>query len=256
MSGRIEHLDRPWGPLPVYTARPDGQGPVPGVVVLHDALGMTDDLRRQADWLSGAGFLAAAPDLYRGDRRLRCVASVIRDAARGSGAAFDDVEAVRRHLADRPSCTGSIGVIGFCLGGGFALLLAPTGGYRAASVNYGALPKDPVRFLRNSCPIVASYGADDWTLRNAGPKLASALRSSGVANDVKTYPGAGHAFLNDHVDADVPRSVRVLSWASRSRYDEASAQDARRRIVAFFRTHLVGEPPGHRPEPGPEPDVC
>ena len=248
MTGHLQHVDAPRGRMPVYLGRPAGSGPFGAVVVIHDAMGMSLDLRHQVDWLADCGFLAAGPDLYYWGRTLRCVWSVMRDAARGSGPAFDDIDAVRRLLADDPACTGAVGVIGFCLGGGFAVLLAPTGRYRAASVNYGALPKDAGRVLRNACPIVGSYGAKDRTLRGAGPQLASALAASGVIHDVETYPEAGHAFLNHHADDDIPWPIQVLGWASNSAYHEPSACHARERIVRFFHTHL--QPPTQHHAPG------
>ncbi len=211
MTGSIEQVDGVKGSMPVYVGRPEGEGPFPGVVVIHDALGMSSDLRNQVAWLAGRGFLAAGPDLYYWGRKSRCVLSVIRDAMRGSGDAFDDLEAVRNRLVDDPTCSGAIGVVGFCMGGGFAVLLATSGRYQAAGVNYGGLPKDPEGFLRGACPVVASYGANDRSLRGAGPKLASALTANGVANDVKTYPDAGHGFLNDHSDDSV--RGRSSYWA-------------------------------------------
>ena len=89
-----------------YMATPTGPGPWPGVVVIHDAVGMTPDLRAQAEWLAGAEYLAVAPDLYSRGGKLRCVVSTIRDIARSSCAAFDDVDATRSWLAGQPGCTG------------------------------------------------------------------------------------------------------------------------------------------------------
>jgi carboxymethylenebutenolidase len=227
------------GPMTLYVSVPPAPGPWPGVVVVHDALGMTRDLRRQTDWLADAGYLAAAPDLYYRDGRLRCMFRTVRAIAKGEGDVFDDVDAVRRWLSDREDCTGRIGIIGFCMGGGFALVASVGWGYAAASVNYGGLPSDPHRRLQQACPIVASYGGRDPTLRHAADRLAGILSGYGVERDIKEYPDAGHAFLNDHDPAEVPTWGLVMGALSRSRYHEPSAADARQRIVAFFDAHLT-----------------
>jgi carboxymethylenebutenolidase len=226
------------GDVETSVATPHAGEPWPGVVVIHDASGMSRDLRHQADWLASEGYLAAAPDLFDGGSLLGCLRSTIRDVRVGRGRSFDLIEAVRQWLGRREDCTGSVGVIGFCLGGGFALMLAPSGAFAAASVNYGGLPKDPERFLAGSCPIVASYGARDRTLRGTAGRLERILQASGVAHDVKEYPGAGHGFLNDHAPGDVPKLFRAMAWVARTGYHEPSAQDARGRIVAFFDAHL------------------
>ena len=94
------------------------------MVVLHDLAGMSHDLRNQVDWLAEAGYVAVAPDLFRGNRRPSCMFTMIRETMRREGSTFADIEAVGRWLGERSDCTGRVGVIGFCLGGGFALLLA------------------------------------------------------------------------------------------------------------------------------------
>jgi carboxymethylenebutenolidase len=234
-------LDTPRGPLPAYVARPDTQPPWPGVVVVHDALGMTRDLRRQADWLAGSGFVAVAPDLLHWGNRPRCVVAAMRDLTRRTGRAFDEIEVARSWLAGQDDCTGAVGVIGFCLGGGFAVLLAGSGRYAAASVNYGNVPQDADTLLAQACPVIGSYGADDRSLRDDPARLEQALSAHGIPHEVTTYEGAGHSFLNDHARAETPVWAVVAGRLAGMQYHVPSARQARERIVAFFREHLAGD---------------
>ena len=125
--------------VPVPTR--DRPGPWPGVVLVHDAFGAGDDMHEQADWLAAAGYVVAMPDLYRGRRAVTCLKGTFAQLKAQRGPAFDHIEATRAQLAESGDCTGTVGVVGFCMGGAFALLVANRPGWSASSVTYGILPE-------------------------------------------------------------------------------------------------------------------
>jgi len=218
-----------------YLATPAGPGPWPAVVMIHEIFGLDDAMRGHADRLADLGYLTLAVDLYSAGGARRCLVSTMRAMNRGRGRAFADISAARDYLAGSPDCTGEIGIIGFCMGGGFALLSAGDG-YGAAAVNYGPLPRDLDETLSGACPIVASYGGRDRTLRGAADQLDEALERAGVIHDVKEYSAAGHAFLNDTETG--PRPLRPLLRVAGIGPEPESAKDAWDRIELFFATHL------------------
>ncbi len=230
-------LRTPAGEVGAYLALPAGDGPWPGVVVLHELLGVTADIRRYADRFAARGYVALAPDLFSFCRpKAVCVLGAFRSLASRSGPAFAAIEAARAALAQRADATGRVGVIGFCMGGGFALLAAPSGGFAAASVNYGVVPRDAPALLRGACPVVGTYGGRDRMLPRAAAKLEAALAANGVEHDVVEYAGASHSLLNDHDG----RFLLLVDRVTGIGRHEPSATDALRRIDAFFDRHVAG----------------
>ena len=226
-------FDTPSGTLGGYIARPPEPGPRPGVVVIQDALGLSDDIKEQADRLASAGYLAFAPDLFSG-RGIRCVVATLQASRTGKGQAYEEIAAARRFLAEQPECGGRIGIIGFCMGGSFAMLCAPRGEFDASSVNYGEVPKD-VQRLAGACPVVGSFGGRDISLRGRAQRLERALGELGVAHDVKEYPDAGHSFMNHLKAGPVPTSLIEFVGLG---YNHEASEDAWGRILAFFAQHL------------------
>lgn len=229
--------------LRAYLSMPAGEGPWPGVVVVMDAFGLSDDIRQQADRLAAAGYLAFAPDLYSG-RGPKCVIATLQASRSGHGEAYENIEAARHWLAERADCTGRIGIIGFCMGGGFALLSAPRYDFSAASVNYGEVPDDAVERLAQACPIVASYGKRDRSLPGRAARLQDVLNQLGIDHDIKEYPHAGHSFMNRFNTG--PTLSPVLKFMGFN-YHHPSAEDSWRRILQFFDVHIK--------QAGPEPEA-
>lgn len=218
---------------------PVGAGPWPGVVLVHEVFGINDVMRRQAERFARAGYIALMPDLFSEGGARKCLTQTFRDLSAGEGRSFADIEAARQFLIAQENCTGEVGIIGFCMGGGFALAAA-TLGFGVASANYARLPKNLDEALAGACPVIGSYGGKDRSLVGAAATLDGALTRLGVDHDVKEYPEAGHSFLNDAESG--PPAVRFLvKRIIGAGPNPEAATDAWRRIDAFFAEHLAPE---------------
>jgi carboxymethylenebutenolidase len=226
-------FDTPAGSIDALLSTPEGRGPWPGVVVIHDAFGYGPDKESINDHIADAGYLALTPNLYARGGRARCIPRVIRELLTQRGRAVDDVLAARDHLQSMPECSGQVGIAGFCMGGQFALVMAPEG-FAAAAPFYGTpLPRHLSDVLDGACPIVASFGGRDPLGVGAPKRLRRVLERSDIPHDIKTYPNVGHSFANK---LPAQPLMRIAGFG----YNEAATADAWTRVFAFFGEHLHG----------------
>ena len=211
-------------------------GPWPAVVMVHEVFGIDKNMRSQITRLSQAGYVVLMPDLYSRGGMRKCLTSTFRALSSGKGQAFEDIELAKNYLADLGITTRKVGVIGFCMGGGFALLLSNQG-FDAATSNYGMLPRDMDKALEGACPILGNYGGKDGQLKGAKQKLDSSLTKLGVTHDIKEYPDSGHAFMNPEQGGGP--FFGTLLRVSGARPNPEDAKDAWLRIEGFFAEHLA-----------------
>jgi carboxymethylenebutenolidase len=220
--------------VPVEIFRPPGAGPWPGLVVIHEIFGLNDDIRGIARRFADHGYLAAAPDLMAAASRLVCLVQVARAMHDGSGPMVAELEAVIAALAARPD-VGKVGAVGFCMGGGFALLLGTRERVAAAGVYYGETRSRAE--LARACPLVGGYGAKDRLFAGKARRLVADLDALGKEHDVRIYEDAGHSYMNHSGHDVLARLVRPLMHVE---HNEAAAEDSWRRMLAFFARHLGG----------------
>jgi carboxymethylenebutenolidase len=224
-------IEAPDGPIDALLGIPQGKGPWPGVVVIHDAVGYGPDNELISQLIAQAGYLALTPNMYARGGRARCITRVMRELLTKRGRALDDIMAARDHLQSMPECSGRVGIAGFCMGGGFALIMSPKG-FGVSAPFYGTpLPRNLSRTLDGACPIVASFGSRDPLGVGAANKLREVTAAKQITADIKSYPGAGHSFANQ---LPAQPLLRVTGFG----YNRAAADDAWNRVFAFFGEHL------------------
>ncbi len=216
-------------------ALPDeGAPPFPGVVVVHDITGYTADLRRHCERFAEAGYAAIGPDLYQGGKP-GCVVRTLTSAATGKGFAYEVIDAARRTLAARDEVDANrIGVAGFCLGGGFALLAAADQSFAVAAPFYGAVPGQASR-LAGLCPTIAQFGGQDSTFLPHAKRLTRHLEELGIEHEVHIYEEAGHSFMNQ---LEGPLATLGRHTRMRAAYDADTEAKAWAKLLDFFERHM------------------
>ena len=211
-----------------------GTAPFPAVVVIHDIYGFTADLKRHCQRFADAGYVALAPDLYKG-KRPGCVVKTLNSMRTGKGFAYEVIDAARKVLAARNDVDANrIGVAGFCMGGGFALLAAADQSFAVAAPFYGAVPYKASR-LKNLCPTIAQYGAQDTVFLPHAKRLAQHLEELGIEHEVHIYEEAGHSFMNQLTGPLAPLGRHT---PMRAYYDADTEAQAWQKLLTFFATHL------------------
>jgi len=218
-------------PSPAYARTPEGA--TRGVVVIHEILGRAPEIDRVVDRFASRGYAAVAPDLFHLGQ-VACMRAVMHAMKTG-----DDIAPVRQArrahawLCEQAGLAPTnVGIIGFCFGGGFALLAGH--GFGAISANYGVVP--PVERLRGLPPVIGCYGDRDWMFAKKPDELRKNLADAEVEHEVHTFPGVGHSFLTD---GDRPVTFALTYPLFRIRYDAAVAEDAWEKILRFFEARLM-----------------
>ena len=212
--------------LHAFLTFPEGAGPFPAVVVVHEGFGLTEHIRTVARRLSAEGYVAMAVDLFTGRNRAMCMLRFLGGMMANSLAhvGIQDLKAALGFLSQQPGVDPNrLGAIGFCMGGGFAVAWACTDErLKVIAPFYGLAPR-PLDAMARSCPVVGSYPAPDITTRSAR-KLKAALDVVQVPHDIKIYEGARHSFFDD---------------SKASRFHPEAATDAWRRTLAFFSERIA-----------------
>ncbi len=181
----------------LYT--PQGKGPFPALVVIHEWWGLNDWVKDQASKLADQGYVALAIDLYRG--KVATTSDQAHEIMRGvpSDRANRDLLAAAAFLRSQKSVDPArVGDIGWCMGGGYALDLAIADPkLKAAVINYGHLASDHATLQRINAAILGLFGGKDQGIPPADVKKFEAdLKALGKPVDIHIFPDAGHAFEN------------------------------------------------------------
>jgi carboxymethylenebutenolidase len=209
-----------------YLARPaNATGKLPGILVIHENRGLNPHIEDIARRLALDNFVTFAPDAltplggYPGDE----------DKARELFQKLDqtktreDFVAAATYLKTRPDCTGKIGAVGFCYGGGIVNMLATRLPDLAAAVPFygGQPPAEDVAKIK--APLLIHYAENDERINAGWPAYEAALKANNVKHEMFKYPGTQHGFNND----------------TTPRYDERAAKLAWQRTVDFFKKNLA-----------------
>ncbi|MDO3720591.1 dienelactone hydrolase family protein [Marinobacter sp. chi1] len=211
-----------------------------GIIAIHDIFGYTDDIERIGHRLAANGYPVLVPDLYDLPvSKPLCVVKTLKAHEMGKGEAFEQLEACRQWLLNQPEeQVTQVGVMGFCMGGRFAVLYAVQAPVQVVAPFYGEIPKDHEK-LQGICPAVGGWGKTDLVYGSHGERLASHLDRLGVPHDIKTYEGVGHSYMNQHPGFVFEKLAAVSPM--RARYDEEASEDSWRRVISFFEKVFSGE---------------
>jgi carboxymethylenebutenolidase len=181
-----------------YLVVPDGEGPFPSVILIHEWNGLVDRVRQVADALADEGYVALAADMYggrTGSNRTENV-ELMEEAQSDPARMIANLDAAARSLRQRSDVTGKVATMGWCFGGGVALSYAIGGeNHDGTAIFYGRLVEDPELLSSLDHPIYGTFAEMDSGIPpEQVERFADALRAAGIENDIHIYDDVQHGF--------------------------------------------------------------
>lgn len=208
-----------------YLALPEGAGPFPAVLLIHEWNGVVDRIRQIADAFAAEGYVALAADLYHGKTGANADENraLVAEAQADPDAMVANLNAAAAYLRARPDVSGRIATMGWCFGGGVALSYALDGDpHEGTAIFYGRLVDDPQRLASIHHEVYGTFAAEDQGIPpSAVESFVAALRTAGVPNDVHVYDDVNHGFwLYVDRDAENARAPALDAWQRLKAYLE------------------------------------
>ena len=188
--------------LNAYLAQPEGEGPFPGVLMIHEFFGINEDIIKKADLLAEQGYVVLAIDAYRGKTTASIPRAIFLVISTPQKQIAADVDAGYDYLASLPQVAGQqVGAVGFCFGGTQVMNMGTcNASLAAAAIFYGSGPiTDPgdLGMMGISGPVLGIYGAEDASIPLEEVEgFRKALEERGIEHTITVYPGVGHAFVH------------------------------------------------------------
>ncbi|NBB92184.1 MAG: hypothetical protein GVY32_03325 [Gammaproteobacteria bacterium] len=200
-----------------YLAMPEGDGPFPAVILIHEWNGLVDRIRQTADAFAEHGYIALAADLYggrTGSSREENIA-LVREARSDEAAIIDNLDAAVEWLKTNTPTTGRIATVGWCFGGGVALSYALGGQHHdGTAIFYGSLIDDPERMAGIHHEVYGTFAEEDTGIPvDEVEAFVTAMRAAGIENDVHIYDAVDHGFwLYTERDTRDARPAAAHAW--------------------------------------------
>ena len=214
-----------------YLAVPEGEGPFPALVIVHEWNGLVDRIRQVADDFAGEGYVTLAVDLYDGRTGSGAEENIalMNEVRADHDQMIANFDAAVALLKARPDVTGRVGAMGWCFGGGVALTFGLDGeNHEATAIFYGQLVDDPERLATMDHEVYGTFGRLD-----SGPSpeqvasFEAALRTAGIENDLHIYDDVGHGFwLRVDDDPDVRTAPALNAWQRLKAYLDRTLRPA------------------------------
>jgi carboxymethylenebutenolidase len=200
-----------------YLAVPEGPGPFPALVIIHEWNGLVDRVREVADDFAAEGYVTLAADLFAGQVGTNPEENMalVRAAQGDRPKVIENLNAAVAYLKARPDVTGRVGAMGWCFGGGIALSFGLAGAdHDATAIFYGALVDDPAVLARMDHEVYGTFARlDQGPSPEQVTAFETALRTAGIANDLHIYDEVNHGFWLRIEDDAAARSAPALdAW--------------------------------------------